>query len=167
MRIDPGFSEAFGNLAWLLAGQGRTSKRRSANFRKALQTNPRNAIAMKQWNLAIDLHPGDVRLLDAMAWLLATSPEASLRNGAKAVELAQRAARLSGGREPAILDTLAAAYAEAGRFGEAIETADRARKLAVDRGNHALAEAIEKRLALYRKKVPFRDAPPAKSPKGH
>ena len=69
------------------------------------------------------------------AWMLATNPNASVRNGAEAVELAQRAVELSGGREPAILDTLAAAYAEAGRFPEAVKTAQRAAALASARGD--------------------------------
>ena len=58
-----------------------------------------------------------------LAWLLATCPDNSVRNGQKAVELAQQAVQLSNGRSPEILDTLAAAYAEAGRFHEAVETA--------------------------------------------
>ena len=62
--------------------------------------------------------------------MLATNPNASVRNGAEAAELAERAARLSGGQKPAILGTLAAAYAEAGRFPEAVQTARKALKLA-------------------------------------
>ncbi len=159
MRLDPEFSEAYGNLAWVLVGQGEVDEA-IADFRKALRIDPHNTMAMKQWNTAIQLRPGDAALLGGMAWLLATSPEASLRDGAKAVELAQRAARLPGGRKPEILDTLAAAYAEAGRFPEAVKTAEEARTLAARRGNRALAAAIEKRLALYRKKLPVRDGPP-------
>ena len=65
--------------------------------------------------------PSDTNLLNDTAWILATNPNASVRDGAEAVELAQRAVKLSGGQEPAILDTLAAAYAEAGRFADAVE----------------------------------------------
>jgi tetratricopeptide (TPR) repeat protein len=165
VRIDPEFSEAWGNLAWVLFCDGKVDEA-VADFRKALQIDPHNAVAMKQWKLSIQLLPGDARLAGAMAWLLATSPQASLRDGAKAVALARRAVRLSGGREAASLDTLAAAYAEAGRFAEAVETAGQARTLAAKHGDRALAEAIEKRLALYRKKVPFRDAPAASAPTG-
>ena len=92
---------------------------------------------MKQWNTAIQVRPGDAVLLGGMAWLLATSPAASLRDGAKAVELAQRAARLPGVRKAESLDTLAAAYAEAGRFPEAVKTAEEAGALAARRGNRA------------------------------
>ena len=97
----------------------------------------------------MQLVPGDARLPGAMAWLLATSPEASLRDGARAVELAQRAVRLTGGREPDALDTLAAAYAEAGRFAEAVETAEQPAPWPPSTAI-ALAEAIEKRLDLDR-----------------
>ena len=66
------------------------------------------------------LRPNDAALLNNTAWVLATNPNASVRNGMEAVELAERALKLSGGNEPAILGTLAAAYAEAGRFPEAV-----------------------------------------------
>ena len=98
--------------------------------------------AIPQFQEAIRLHPDDPRPLGRLAWLLATSPDASLRDGFKAVELAQRAARLSGGSEPGFLDTLAAAYAEAGRFPEAVKTAEEARTLAAQRGNRALADRL-------------------------
>ena len=62
----------------------------------------------------IHIRPNDVALLNDTAWILATSTESALRKGAKAVKLAQRAVELSGNREPSLLDTLAAAYAEAG-----------------------------------------------------
>jgi spermidine synthase len=91
-----------------------------------------------------------------MAWVLATWPEASVRNGMEAVALAERALRLSGGREPAILDTLAAAYAEAGRFPEAVETARRALTLATQQNQQPLAEALKGRIALYEGRSAFR-----------
>ena len=104
--------------------------------------------------------PKDAALLNDTAWILATSPEASLRNGVEAVELAQRAVELSGGQEPAILDTLAAAYAEAGRFAEAVQTAQKAAKLATQQNKQALAESIKARIRLYEAETPFRATPP-------
>ena len=91
--------------------------------------------------------------------MLATNPNASVRNGSEAVELAQRALKLSGGNEPAILGTLAAAYAEAGRFAEAVRTAEQAVQLAAAKGDRALAEQIRTRLELYRNGKPYRQPP--------
>ena len=87
---------------------------------------------------------------------MATSPNASLRNGREAVDLAQRAVRLSGGREPAVLGTLAAAYAEAGRFSEAVETAQKALDLATKQNKPRLAESIRAKISLYKATTPFR-----------
>jgi len=90
------------------------------------------------------------------AWMLATSPDASVRNGAEAVTLAQRAVELSGGREPVVFNTLAAAYAEAGRFPEAMETARKALDLATQQNKQALVESIKAKLQLYEANTPFR-----------
>ncbi|MGA3164341.1 MAG: sel1 repeat family protein, partial [Verrucomicrobiota bacterium] len=87
--------------------------------------------------------------------VLATCPQASLRNGNKAVELAQRANQLTGDGNPVVLGTLAAAYAEAGRFPEAVETAQRALQLAETQSNTALADAIRSQLKLYQAGIPF------------
>ena len=89
--------------------------------------------------------PDDVALLNDTAWALATNPNASIRNGAEAVELAQRAVQLSDGREPAVLGTLAAAYAEAGRFPKAVKTAQQALALAASQNNAALADVLRSR----------------------
>ena len=95
--------------------------------------------------------------MNQLAWALATCPEPSIRDGAKAVELAQRAVDLSDGREPAVLDTLAAAYAEAGRFPLAVETAERARKLAAAQNNTVLADKLGARIKLYQSDAPYRE----------
>ena len=88
------------------------------------------------------LAPNDVAILNDTAWLLATNPDASVRSGAEAVELAQRAAKLTDGRRPAILGTLAAAYAEVGRFSEAVKAAERAIALASARGDNEAVDAF-------------------------
>ena len=75
-----------------------------------------------------------VEALNNLAWLLAAHPSDALRNGAEAVRLAERACELSEHREPVMLGTLAAAYAEAGRFGDAVKTAEKARDLAAATG---------------------------------
>jgi hypothetical protein len=82
-----------------------------------------------------------------------------LRDGNKAVELGQQAEQLAGGESPQILDTLAAACAEAGRFGEAVETAKRALNLSATQNNQPLADAIQTRLKLYETHSPYREKP--------
>ncbi len=141
LEIDPNFAQAHNNLGFVLARRGRLDEAR-VHFQKALELKPDYAnarnnlgIAESQWEeirrtLAgrrelLRAQPDDVALLNETAWTLATNPNASIRNGAEAIELAERTARLSDRREPAVLGTLAAAYAEAGRFPEAVETAPR------------------------------------------
>jgi len=92
-----------------------------------------------------------------LAWVLATYPEGSVRNGAQAVEFALQAERLSGGKVPFIVGTLAAAYAEAGRFPEAVETGRRALELVKAQGDPKQIEASRARLGLYEAGKAFRD----------
>ena len=112
------------------------------------------AAAAFRAGLAAD--PDDPRLAARLAWLLATAPEDSLRDGAEAVRLAERAVKVTGDRLPEALDVLAAAYAEAGRFDDATATARRARELATAAGGTALAAEIGQRLALYEVAKPYR-----------
>ena len=100
-----------------------------------------------------------MNLLNDTAWLLATNPNASIRNGPEAVRIAERALRLSRGNEPAVVGTLAAAYAEAGRYADAVETARRAIALSERQGDRALADTIRARLRLYESGSPYRGAP--------
>ena len=96
--------------------------------------------------------------MNQLAWAMATAPEASLRNGAEATELAQWAVKLSRGLEPIPLGTLAAAYAEAGRFAEAVKIADRAIALATARNDAATADALRRQSQLYRAGSPYHAA---------
>jgi Flp pilus assembly protein TadD len=95
--------------------------------------------------------------LNDTAWLLATSPDASIRNGPEAVTLAERAVQLSHHQEPAILGTLAAAYAEARRFADAVQVATQAMQLAARVNNPNLVESLKAKIPLYRDKTPFRE----------
>ncbi|MBI4874738.1 MAG: tetratricopeptide repeat protein [Acidobacteria bacterium] len=113
--------------------------------------------ALAHWRAALRQDPDWLPLLEQTAWVLATCPEVSVRNGTQAAGLAERAARLSGGRDPAILDALAAAYAEAGRFPEAMQTARRALDLAVQQGRPTLEQGLIIRLALYGANAPYRE----------
>jgi Flp pilus assembly protein TadD len=103
--------------------------------------------------------PENIPALRQLAAVLATGAEASLRNGQEAVELAERAAKLTGDQDPAVLDALAAAYAETGRFAEAVETAQQALSLASNRNNSVLADALRTRIKLYQDHSAYHDAP--------
>ena len=92
-----------------------------------------------------------------LAWVFATSPDQSIRNGAKAVQLAEEAVRISGGRIAILFRTLAAAYAESGRFSDAIETAQRGIELANSQGNSGLVTELQGAIALYQEHQPLRD----------
>lgn len=100
----------------------------------------------------------DVQLAaNDLAWLLATSGDPSLRDGKRAVELAQQACEQAQGKSAGSLDTLAAAFAEAGDFAQAVATAQRALSIARDAGATGLASEIESRLAQYQRGQPHRD----------
>jgi serine/threonine-protein kinase len=113
---------------------------------RALGELSRHAEALADARRAVELRPTDVVLLNQLAWLLATCPEGGVRNGSEALVLATRATELSAWRDPAVLDTLAAAYAECGDFGEAVRWAEAALEWAPEMVRPAIAE----RLAQFR-----------------
>jgi tetratricopeptide (TPR) repeat protein len=113
--------------------------------------------AIAHYETALEIAPRATSTLNNLAWALSTCPDALQRNGAKAIELAEQADQLAGGKNPFFIRTLAAAYAENGRFNDAIETAQRALQLATAQDNFALANKLEKDLDLYRTNVPLRD----------
>jgi hydroxymethylpyrimidine/phosphomethylpyrimidine kinase len=95
--------------------------------------------------------------MNNLAWTLATSPDALVRDGPKAVQVAERADALTNNASPIISATLAAAYAEAARFPEAVRTAQRAIQLAVNEGNESRAASIRTQLSAYESGKAFRD----------
>jgi hypothetical protein len=103
----------------------------------------------------LQMDPQDLGALNNLAWLLATYPDPRLRNGTQAVALAKRACELTNDSSAAHLDTLAAAYAEAGRFDEAVDAANRARDLAHANNQPQLETEIASRLELYRAGKPY------------
>jgi tetratricopeptide (TPR) repeat protein len=137
LAIKPQFAEAHYNLGNAVLQQGHVDE------------------AIAQYQRALEIKPDYVEAQNNMAWVLATCPQVSLRNGIKSVELAERANQLTGGKNPVILATLAAAYAEAGRFPEAIETGQHAMHLAETQSNTALAGALQSQLKFYRAGIPF------------
>jgi len=142
-------------------------------YQKALKTNPASADAcvslglaffhqgqikeaMGAWQQALEIKPDQAVVQNNLAWLLATTPEASLRDGAKAVRLARQANHLNGGANPIVLQTLAAAYAETGRYGDALATARRALKMAAAQKSGDLANALQQQIKLYEAGQPMR-----------
>jgi tetratricopeptide (TPR) repeat protein len=111
---------------------------------------------LREWRKSIALEPNYVPALFRLAQILASNPNPKLRSGGEAVELAERAASLTARQQPAVLDALAAAYAEAGRFTEAIETARRALGMATQQNDRGLAAGLNARIALYEAGTPFR-----------
>jgi protein O-mannosyl-transferase len=126
----------------------------------ALEEKGNPAEAIQHYQKALELSPQSVPTLTNAAWLLATSPDASLRNGPKAVDLARQADRLTGGTNTRVLRTLAAAYAENGEFPNAIRTARSAMQLARMHGEDSLTTDLDQQIALYQLGVPYRE--PAK-----
>ena len=122
----------------------------------ALLTKGQGAKALAQWRLALRKDPDNLQVLNDTAWVLATSTDAALRNGTEAVTLAARAVQLTSGGDAAILATLAAAYAETGRFDQAVELEQRAADLATRQGNASMAAALRARLVPLRAKAPIR-----------
>ncbi len=154
-------ANAYYNLGVLLVNRGSTAEA-IAEFRATLKCEPKQANAhynlalclerqgkyaeaMVSWRAALRIEPNNVDTVDEVAWRLATSADASLRDGRQAIELARQAVRLSNGEAPRPLSTLAAAYAEAGQFAEAVKTAQRAIDLAARRGDAAAAADLRAR----------------------
>ena len=108
------------------------------------------AEALQHWREALRLKPNDPELLNNLAWSLATHPDATLRNGAEAVRHGERACELTKHRRAMLVGTLAAAYAEAGRFPDAVATAQKAQALALAEGDQKLAARNAELLELYR-----------------
>jgi tetratricopeptide (TPR) repeat protein len=137
LKIRPDFSEAQNNLGNTL-----------------LQSN-RAAEAIANYETALERDPDFVPALNNLAWVLATSSETKLRNGPKAVALAEQANQLSGKGNAAIGRTLAAAYAESGRFDDAIRVAVATIDLANSNGESTIALQVGEHLKFYRQRLPF------------
>jgi protein O-mannosyl-transferase len=128
------------------------------NIALALLKKGEVAEAIGHWEKLLVSRPDFLDALNNLAWVLATSPESSVRNGSKAVALAEQAQHLSGEGNPGILRTLAAAYAENGRFTDAIDIAQRGADSARAQGDAGLAEIFQADTAFYRVNQPLRTA---------
>ncbi|MGH7982455.1 MAG: tetratricopeptide repeat protein [Candidatus Udaeobacter sp.] len=172
IREDPDFAEAYYVLGNDLLRASHTEAAIAA-YERALQSRPvypevennlglallnkgRPGEAIAHWKHALANEPDSLPALNSLAWVLAAFPDASIRNGDEALRLADHANRLSGSKDPTVLRTLAAAYAENGRFTEATATAQSGLQLANTQGNSAMAKIFESDLAHYRANTPVR-----------
>ncbi len=128
------------------------------NLGLALHAKGQNDEAIADYEKALEMNPKSASARTNLAWIFATSSDPSIRDGAKAVQLAEQANRLSGGSNPIVLNTLAAAYAESGQFSQALETAQRALDLATAQGNSSLVEGLRKEIGLYRVHSPLHES---------
>ena len=172
IRLQPYYADAYYNRGNVLFAKGRIDEA-IADWEWTLQLQPNDADAhtslgnaflrqgsfkdaIAQYEMAVALAPEDTHSRNNLAWTLATSSDDSIRDGAKAVGFAEQAVVLSGVREPQFLRTLGAAYAESGRFTEAIAAARQAAAIANMQGKRGLATSLEKDLVLYRANLPLR-----------
>jgi tetratricopeptide (TPR) repeat protein len=131
LRIEPDHFLAHKNLGTTLYNSGNVGE------------------AVKYWEGAVKIRPGAANLLNSLAWIMATSKDESLRNPPQAVKYSQEACTIIEFKKPVYLDTLAAAYGADKQFSKAIETAQKAIKIAVEEGQGELAERIRGRLQYY------------------
>ena len=174
LQIIPGYTKACYNLGNALLQKGKVDEA-IAEYQKVLQINPDNAEAhnnqgnallkkgrvdeaITHYQKALQINPDFTDVLNNLAWLLATCPDAHVRDGVQAVKYAGRACELTHYGVTVPVGTLAAAYAEAGRFDDAVATAEKACALASAAGEQDLLEKNRKLLALYRAHQPYHEA---------
>lgn len=174
LRIDPELVDARQQLGMLLMQQGQFAAAR-AQLAEVVQRKPNGpaaaqllatalwkdgaaAEAVRVLRDAVQRTPDDERILKALAWMLATAPDAELRNGAEAVQLAERALQVAGRPSTSLLNTLAAALAEAGQFDRAVEVCTQAIEGARAAGQGETVAELETRLALYRAGKAYRES---------
>jgi tetratricopeptide (TPR) repeat protein len=171
LEVQPNLADAHNNLAVALAKTGKPDDA-IIHFAAAVQLEP---TALRHYNLAsqlvrrgadseavthfrhaLRLRPDWAAPMAECAWVLATADDDKLRSADEALNLARKACELTGWKEPDIVDAMAAAQAEAGQFGQAVMTAQKARLLAMQRGDVGQAGRIDKRLDLYKAGKPCR-----------
>lgn len=174
--IQPTNTAVHNSLGLLLLDAGRVMDA-SNHFSLAATLEPANAIANAQlgallaaarqdgkaaacYQAALRAGLTEAETLNNFAWLRATSWDELVRNGGEAVKLAERACELTQHRAPLFIGTLAAAYAEVGRFDDAAAAAARARELARELKQDAIAARNEELLQLYRARKSFHETPP-------
>lgn len=173
LAIRPEYADAHANFGAALARLGRLAEA-TEQYTNALRIKPQVAEthhslgrvlyhqgqveeSLHHFSEAVKCKPDWAQPLNDAAWILAAAAEAHLRNGQQAVQLAERANELTGRTKPNFLGTLAAAYAEAGRFRDAVLTAEMSARLADEAGLEEFAAQTRTRLELYRAERPYRE----------
>jgi len=172
IRLLPDYALAHRHLGSLLWTTGEP-KLAAQHFRSAIEHDPEDGSAyaglalirtrdgatreaVQLYEKALRFKPTERTALIGLAWILATHPEAPLRDGERAVEYAETLRKLTGREDPMVLDTLAAAHAEAGRFPDALATLAQAISLARARGQHQIVPALEGHRNRYQLGQPWR-----------
>jgi protein O-mannosyl-transferase len=137
IRLRPAYAAAHAEMAQVFLAQQRI----------------REAVA--HYEEGIRFRPNAYKLLNNLAWIRATDPDPAIRNGAEAVQLAERACQLTKFEVPTLIGTLAAAYAENGQFEDAIAAGEKARTLALAQGDQELAQTNASLLQFYRNRRPY------------
>jgi tetratricopeptide (TPR) repeat protein len=172
LELNSQYHEAHYELGVLMMNQGETAAA-IQHLRKVIQLQPdytaaygklglalassrQPAEAITQYRQALSLEPDAVEPLNNLAWLLATDPNPSIRNGTEAVRLASRACEVTSNQIPALIGTLAAAFAEASQFEEASRSARLAADVATRFGQTNIAEKNLELQKLFEQRKPFR-----------
>jgi Flp pilus assembly protein TadD len=173
VELEPDNAAAHNNLGNALLQKGKVDEA-IVHYQKALQIKPDNVEthinlgsalfqkgrvdeAIAHYQKALQIKPDSPDVLNNLAWLLATSPDAHIRDGVQAVKYAGRACELTHYGVTLLVGTLAAAYAEAGRFDDAIAAAEKACALASAAGEQGLLQKNQELLALYRQHQPYHE----------
>ena len=175
LSLQPDMPEAHINLGLALAGLGQQDEA-IYHYREALRFRPdsteahldlgvvlaargQKENAIREYREVLRFRPDSAEALNNLAWILATCPDPKVRDGSEAVRLAERACELTGCKAPTLLYTLAAAYAEAGRFDDAVRIAEELRRQALAAGAKAFADDVGDRLELYRSGRSYSEPP--------
>jgi protein O-mannosyl-transferase len=175
LRINPQDAQALATLGTIAVGTGHVNEGLDL-LRKSVAARPTHAEyryelahalvvanqieeAIAQYELVLKNDPAFLAALKDLAWIRATFPNAKFRNGKEAVRLAEQACGITTFQDPQCLNVLDAAFAEAGRFTDAIATAEKARTLYLKAGNTNAATMTEQRLSLYKNSQPFHTPP--------
>ena len=173
IELDPKYTDARLNHAFALTQQGQTDQA-IEQYNQLLELDAKNPQfynnlgslqaskgnfkeAVNNWTKSLDVIPDQVGVLNSLAWLKATCADDKLLDPQAAVQLAVKACELTDFKQAQAMDTLAAAYAAAGNFDEAIKTSQKALDIVRAAGQNNIVEIIEKHLKLYRSGRPYRE----------